>query len=356
MKVNPITFRKAEKQDIPRVSEFRKNHFETNLFRSCEAAYYEWKCFSNPFQQGEIWLAEDGNNIAAIRAMTPRRIKVPGGVFNAVEMGDGFTRSDYQRRGIFTGITEAVKQSILDRGISLFYGSPNKNSLPGMKKMNFLQVPMELRSLAKPFRIENILAARWHNSTLAKLFSPFIELIGNLATRFGTAGADKDLTISKVSSFPDDIDTFWERACQSYDVTLVRNREYLEWRYVKNPDHYSIFIATDKSGSTVGYMVTKICPSEKEVTGFIVDFLTLGNGPKVFKSLLANAIKEFNHNKLNVAHVWSVNGSSYDKVFIRTGFLPRENVPLLFYPSELGNMIIKNPYNWHFTMGDKDIV
>lgn len=349
-----ITYRKADRQDMPKVSEFRKKYFEHNPFRSCEQKYYEWKCYDNPFQPGDIWLAEIGDVIVGMRAMTPRRIKISGEVIDAVEMGDGFTHPDYQRRGIFTGITEAVKKSILDRGISIIYGSPNKNSLPGMQKMSYTQVPITLRSLAKPLNVKPLLDARWHSHLLASLFSPVLGLISATATLIGTAGSSKDVSVSQATSFPDDVDELWERASKSFDVALVRSKQYLQWRYIQNPDRYSIFIAQDKNSATAGYMIAKTCVSDGEVTGFIADYLTLGDG--VFKRLLNTVLRDFSQQKTGAVHVWAVKGNIYDRIFIGSGFLAREVLPLLFYPIGLGSKLISTKYRWHFTMGDKDIV
>lgn len=352
-----MTFRKAQKKDLPRISEFRKAYFEHNpTIRSHEPEYYEWKCFKNPVAIGEMWLAEDNSMLVGTKSMAPKRMKILGKILDAAEIGDAYTRPDYQRQGIFTTLHKAARDRVLDSGISLIYGTPNQNALPGYeKKLDYAQVPIKLRALAKPLHPEQVLEAKLHFPLLVSILSPIIEIVSRTMLKVGVRGIGKsDVFVSRESSFPDDVDVLWEQVAENYDVILVRSKSYLEWRYVANPDTYSILIARNRDGATLGYMVTKIGFSENMPVGFLCDFLTIEEDPNIFKKLLVSAIEEFDQKTVSIIYTWAVKGSFYDSTLLKLGFLPRPPVPIVCYKNELGARVLSKAYKWHFTMGDTD--
>lgn len=360
-----LTFRKFEEQDLPRISDFRKSFFSYNPGVRCyEPQYYRWKCYKNPLQQGEMWLAEDKNIIVGLYNITPKRMKILGTVVSGAEVGDAFTRADYQRRGILTELGTAARDSGLNKGISFIYGVPNEESRPGhVKNLGYRQVPIKIHNLIKPVNMKQPLKVMLRLSPLAAFLSSIIKIISDTASRIGAMGNDKsNISISRASSFPDDIGIFSEQSAQRYDNILVRSEEYLEWRYIQNPDTYTILLARNKAGATVGYMVTKVgFYSDTRVrsmvdtlAGFIVDFLTLEDDKGIFKKLLLASLKDFLQSRVNFVSTWTIKGSFYDKLLLKFGFIPYGKATLICYQNELGSQVINKNYKWHFTMGDSD--
>jgi len=353
-----LTFRKAQKEDLPRISEFRKTFFEYNpSIRSYEPEYYEWKCYRNPILPGEMWLAEDGDEVVAIRNFTPKRMKILGNVVIGAQMADSFTHPDYQRRGIFATLSKAVRKSALDKGINFIYNVPTKGtSLPAhIKGLEHMLVPAGVRSLVHVISSKQLLKTKLRFSLLASVFSPMIDTVSQTIFRIGVRGTTKsDVIIYTEPSFPDDIDTLWEQVSKNYDVMLARTKDYLEWRYITNPDAYSILIARNRDGAILGYMVIKIGFSENTPMGFICDFLTIEDDPNVFKKLLSASLEEFSHGKVGSVSTWAVKGSFYYKILVKLGFLPHSDTSLMCYENELGSQIVSHAYKWHFTMGDSD--
>lgn len=354
--VEGLTLRKCEKEDLPRISDFRKYVFLYNPNRSCEPEYYEWKCWKNPMRLGEMWLAESGNTVVGMKSMTPKRVKILEAIVDGAETGDTFTHPDYQRRGIFTGLFKAARENGLDARISFIYGLPNENSLAGYeKRLDYAQIPIRLRGLIKPIFPRQILKKMLTPPFLTTMFSPMLEVASRVIFRIGTRGiAKSDVSVHVEQNFPNDIDTLWEQTSKNYDVMLVRTRDYLEWRYVTNPDAYSILVARNSDGAILGYMVTKVGFYEDMPIGFVVDFLTLEDDPGIFKKLLATAIEGFYQRKVSFVLTYAVKGNFYDKILLRTGFLPRGNHYIICYKNEVGNQVPIGNYKWHFTMGDSD--
>jgi GNAT superfamily N-acetyltransferase len=354
-----FTFRKFEREDLPRISEFRKSFFEYDEGgRSHEPEYYAWKCCQNPVLPGEIWIAEDGNKIVAIKNTTPKRMKVLGTVVNAAEIGDSYTHPDYQRLGISTVLSKAARDSMFSKEVSLIYGLPNKDALlASLRKPVNALVPIKIRSLAKLILPKPILNRKLSPPFLVAMVSPVLEVASKIIFKMATrAVAKSEIMVSSEPTFPDDIDILWQKASKNYDIMLVRNKEYLQWRYVTNPDTYSILIARNRKGAILGYMVTRLDYTNNIPKGFIVDFLTLENDPNIFKKLLATALESFYRKKVSYLSTYAVKGSFYDRILFRTGFLPRQGQPLMCYKNGLGNQVLRGYHKWHFTMGDSDNV
>ena len=218
-----------------------------------------------------------------------------------------------------------------------------------------MPVPIEVRPLVKPLSSKQLLTTKLRSSRLASVFSPMIDIVSQALFRISMTGTAKSgVLVCLEPTFPDDIDSLWEQASKSNDVMLMRTKSYLEWRYVTNPDTYSILIARSRDGAILGYMATKIGVSENIATGFVCDFLTIDDDPNIFKKLLAIAVEEFNRKKVNVIYTWAVKGSHFDKILLKLGFLPRSKIFLLCYENELGSRVLSKAYKWHFTMGDTD--
>ena len=355
-----LTFRESGKEDLARISEFRKKFFpDDSSTRSHEPEYYEWKCYQNPFQQGELWLAEDGDEIVGSYGITPKRMRILGAIAGGTEVGDSFTRPDYQRRGILTRLAKATIARALERGMPFIYALPNQSALPAYeKKLDYAAVPIKLRNLVKLLKPKQVLNAKLHLPPLAAAFSPVVEIASKAIFAICMGGiAKSNIMVHQEPSFPDDMDVFWQQAANKYDVILVRTKDYLDWRYVANPDAYTILVARDGEGGFLGYMVTKTgFIYGNAPVGFIVDFLTLEHDPNIFKRLLVAAFKGFHQKEVNFVSAYTVKGSHYDRILVRAGFFPYGKIPLMCYNNELGSQVSGHTYRWHFTMGDTDNV
>jgi hypothetical protein len=304
-----------------------------------------------------MWVAEDGDRIVAIRDFMPKRMKILGEAVVGAEMADSFTHPNYQGRGIFTSLSKAVRESIIDKGIGFIYNFPTEGtSLPAhLKKLEHVPVPIELCSLVYIISSKPWLKIKLRSSLLASVLSPVIDAIFRILFRIGLKGATKsDVQVFMELAFPDDIDTLWEKVSGNYDVILVRTKDYLEWRYITNPDTYSILIARNKKGALLGYMVTKVGFSEGILKGFICDFLTDESDPNVFKKLLCASLQDFCRKGVNAVSTLAVKDSFYYKILLKLGFLSHKKNLILCYKNEIGSQIVSQTYKWHFTMGDSD--
>ncbi|MFA5309399.1 MAG: GNAT family N-acetyltransferase [Dehalococcoidales bacterium] len=352
-----LTYRKAEKADLPRISRFRKEFWgEHETGRSSGPEYYEWKTLQNPFMPGEMYLAEDGTTVVGMKSMVPKRMRILGKEAAGAETGDTFTHPGYQRRGIFTGLFAAAKREQgIDTRLDYIFGLPNEVSLLGYeRKLDYSQIPVNVRGLALLLNPAPVLKTKLP-ALLAAVLAPAVKLYYQTVFRMSTGGVKNAVVVRLEPAFPEDIETVWRHVMSSYDAAVIRDRDFLTWRYVNSPDKYRIYLARNRNGEITGYMVTKFHGGNLP-TGYLCDFLTREDDPRIFRSLLAEAVTDFKKDKVALVTAYGVAGGFYDRLLRRAGFIRRARQVIISYNNELGRRVLSGNCRWHFTMGDSDHV
>jgi len=351
------TLRRFNSDDIPKITEFRRSFPLSPLVRVEEPEYHRWKCDGNPAQPGYIWLVEDGGRVVSTASMTPKRMKILDDEVLAAETGDTFTLPEYQGKGLFTSLVKNTTGEAVRKGIDFIYGLPNANSLPGyIERLSYGRITSPaLYYLGRPLNIKKVLRQKIGYRWLADVLSLPLEIISKGFFKLAAVGIGRnDISVTQVTSFPEDIDRLWERVSSNYDVMLVRNRDYLEWRFVNSPGDYVIFVARGPEGETAGYLVARIADENDRRVGYIADFLSLEDNHIIFKELFYSLLEVLGAKEVDIISTWAMKGSFYYKALVRLGFLPWTKIPLICFKSELGNRILSKTYKWHFTFGDCD--
>ena len=139
---------RAKKSDLPYISLFFKRLFQ-GAHRYGRENMFVWKIFENIWQMGFINLIKDNNTIVSSTSITPKLLLLNNKKVIAAEIGDTYTETSYQRKGMFTKLINTSRQNAEEAGIQFVYGTPNKQSLPGyLKNANFFEIEnLNIRSL-----------------------------------------------------------------------------------------------------------------------------------------------------------------------------------------------------------------
>lgn len=158
-------------------------------------ALFAWKHEENAFGASPMWVACDGDRIAAFRALMRWRFVARGRTFEAVRAVDTATHPDYQGRGLFTRLTLHAVDELRAEGVDFVFNTPNDQSRPGYLRMGW-EVVGRLPTLVRPTRWRRIAriararvpAERWSTPTTAgedaaAVVEPTPELTALLAAR-----------------------------------------------------------------------------------------------------------------------------------------------------------------------------
>jgi len=171
-----------------------------------------------------------------------------------------------------------------------------------------------------------------------------------------------DALIKRIYSFDSRFDDFWQEASAGYNLGLIRDRRFLNWRFVDKPGEEYFVLAAEHGGKILGYAVLKNAEMFNLTLGLIVDILTLAPN-NVIDCLISRAIEHFREQNVDAVGCLMLKHSVYSKALRRAGFVqvPKALSHKEFYfgvqvkPSVLADEIVNNPTNWLITWGDTDI-
>ena len=87
-----------------------------------------------------MWIAVDGDRIAAFRTLMRWEFVRGGEVLHAVRAVDTATDPDYQGRGLFRALTQHGLEEVRAEGVDFVFNTPNDQSRPGYLKMGWREV------------------------------------------------------------------------------------------------------------------------------------------------------------------------------------------------------------------------
>jgi hypothetical protein len=118
------------------------------------------------------------------------------------------------------------------------------------------------------------------------------EVLGDvlfLAREAGTPIGPATVAVEHGASLPDDLEGLWQRCAAEWTSGLVRDRAYLEWRYVRHPRvRYTFLVARGEGGALRGLSAVRDGGYHAEVFS-LVDWLVPREDGAAAASLLATA-------------------------------------------------------------------
>jgi hypothetical protein len=192
------------------------------------------------------------------------------------------------------------------------------------------------------------------------IFKKFTMGFENIAAGFfrGT------ISIHSEDIFGDWADTLWGRCCNQHRVWTVRNKNYLNWRYVDRPDtQYEIYSAWSGQ-EIVGYVVT--CRENMDVGNvtFVMDMMVDEKGSLTAHTLLHKIVTiACERNDVLVSAI-VMPASTIKATFLKHLFMM---LPERFFPQELyfaglefsskeTNDFFYDPKSWGLSWGDDDVI
>lgn len=320
---------------------------------------WQWMYACNPSGKPIIWLAEKKGKLVGVYPLVMVDMKIGESLGKAGQIVDTMTHPQYQRQGIAFSLGSKSLRKLGEQKALLAFGFPNAESYPLHMISGWIDV-CAIQSMTKPLNLKNILIKYFNlNDNVANLLSKLLELpLRGIFPATNSPTID-GLTISKISSFDDRFNEFWERISIDYNIIVQRNKNYLSWRYIDTPNSiYTIYMAeVDKT--IFGYMVLE----EKEQNGLLIGQILDITAPKdqnvIVRCLISTAVKHFEQTKVDVISSRLV-CNRYRDCFLKSGFIPypRSKSRFIAYKASpaISDEYLKDPNNWFIQLGDLMLV
>jgi hypothetical protein len=323
---------------------------------------WRWRFIDNPSGKACIYVCDDIGKIIGHYAVSPAIFNVKGSEYVGTQEIDLMVSSDYtkglKKAGIFLKLGKILYEHVKRDGIHFTFGFPNQNSSPiGAKHLGW--VKMDEIPLYSFYLDKKIIDKKFKDSLTKKLMAfAFYEAQLTFFRLVRSFNSQKLNDIRQIDSFDEDVNTLWKENSKNYEISIIRNADYLNWRFFQHPKKpYKVF-GLYKDKSLYGYIALKIQESEQDSfkEGLIVDIFTRWDDIKTAKLLLIKAIDFFKTNKCDVVRSWMMPDFFYNKAFKTSGFrrsLSKVNLYLNHLDDDPVHDILKNS-RWFLTMSDSD--
>jgi GNAT superfamily N-acetyltransferase len=320
--------------------------------------WWRWMYRDNPAGPGHIWVAEHGGTIVGQYPLIFRQMKVGNDILKVSQHVDLMTHPNFRHQGIFTTLERTVLDEMRKQGVHMTICFPNVLSHPVLKKSGWFDVSTT-QIMLKPLRWRNAIGLSIKNKLLSGFLAVGAVLIFNLVLnkklrRTRKPPAIDGLTLTRVSTFDERFDKLWARISARYPISVVRNKDYLSWRFGAPGKDYLIFVA-EKAHEVHGYLVLGHSMREKAKVGTIYDIVADSEG--VMHCLISEAEKDCLRGGVDIIQYGLIADKTYHRVLTRNGFISLpfiKGAHLCAYSSSLSisQEFLRNPENWLVQMID----
>jgi hypothetical protein len=215
--------------------------------------------------------------------------------------------------------------------------------------------------MIKPLNVKNILQKRFiHSRLLLSIFTAGGNLIIKAFFRSKKVIDEDTFKVRKISHFDDRINEFWNTISSDYNIIRIRDKKYLNWRYVDAPNaDYTIYVA-EEGGKICGYIILGCKDASGLIFGYIYDINAPTSREDIIYRLIAKAVENFMDAKVDAIFSQMVANEVYRKNFLKNGFIPRFRSKGRFIAynasTKLSEAYLKNPKNWFIQLGDLPLV
>jgi hypothetical protein len=315
----------------------------------------EWQFFENPIKKCFVDIAYDTvvEKAAAIYAISCIPFLINDKVNKGSQSLDTITDKDYRGNGLFTQLAISVYQKAKDGNIALVYGFPNGNSIHGFSKKLDWVVLDPVPFLIKPLK----------SSYFTRKFK-LLKFLPNINLSYKRFRESSKFKVNEMFGFPDEVNNLWKKFSQNILVAVNRDKEYLEWRYIKKPlENYRIAHCYDLNNNYLGFIVFTVKGKHGGKIGYIMEMIYHLDRPEAANLLLRYAVNEIRKEKADCILSWCMAHSPNFTIFRKSKFfkLPEKLRPIeLHFGVRAFQENIKetvyNRKNWYLSYSDSDTV
>lgn len=332
--------------------------------------HWRWEYGQNPVGPRSIELVWHDERLVGQYAVSPRRLWVDGRERLAALSLDTMTDPDYGRQGIFSASAAACYTGMADRGFEFVYGFPNANSVGGFERRLGWTMIMPAPVRVKPLDVGELVASKLGAPMLGPLLAPPARAVAHAPWVFdrlvhaarSRIGGGPQFEVRDVPSFGPWVDDVWQRCRDQHRTWVIRDQEYVGWRYDLRPesDYRRVQLLAD--GEVVGFAVLAFNDGMQGRVAFVmelvVDLAVRGSVSALLRGVEARAREA----QANLMSVMAGPASPLLSTLLRHGYVP---LPEKLFPQELHfgarafdprNQGLYDPNAWQLTWGDIDVL
>ncbi len=260
------------------------------------------------------------------------------------------------RYPIFTRLLSAGYQEIA-RQKGLIYGFPTARSVVHHHKRYHTTILKKIPRYELLLNFRHVLKRTLQAKSPGLIIKYMIQQILGLYRLPIVLLKKRNMAVREIQSFDERFDVLWEKASPYYPILSVRNRTYLQWRYVMEPGQTYTCLVVEKNNQILAYAILKKETKENRPVGVIVDLFGIPT-TAIFFCLLQAVVDYFLMKKVDKIECYMSNPPC-EKILRGFGFLTKiyeskrsDRLLTRSYSPEVKNELILNPDDWFITDTD----
>jgi GNAT superfamily N-acetyltransferase len=296
--------------------------FRKSYGRDMSRDYWAWRFRESPAGPGTIYLAWDGDVLAAHYAITAVEVRLKGSDWLTGLSGTTMTHPRYRGQGLFPLLAEATYKQMARAGMLAVWGFPNAISHRGFVRdlgwVDVYEVPTLRLTLEGRLRLP----------------APSEEVV-------------------EVARFDARFDRLWAGVQDDAGISVRRDSGYLRWRFRENPAEEYRILTYVAGPNLAGYAVFKHYRNELQV----VDVLAVPD-VEVGLALISKVARLGLQEGAASVSLWLNVTHQMHHALERAGFANGEPVTYFGARALKPGMAEAGLYdysNWYLTMADSDV-
>jgi GNAT superfamily N-acetyltransferase len=285
---------------------------------------WHWKFTErNPAGHSFIWVAEHGGHLVGHFAAVPYRLKIFDEVVTASHTIGALVDKKYRNRGLLKFVGEKLMEELVKNNIPYTWGFPNR------------------------------LAHKFENVILK--YNDLVDFSLWKVEKAALKKTPPNPGIRAVMEFDEAFNKLWERCSPGYEIAVVRNKIYLDWRYLQRPDWKYYPFAFYENDELKGYVVLKLYREENTQRGHIIDIFAQRDDAQTLAALIDHSINFFIEQAVDEITVLIWGSSLIETLFTDRGFFKAPFDRPLILRINLDHKYkdkMRDNSHWYFTMGD----
>jgi GNAT superfamily N-acetyltransferase len=298
-----------------------------------------------------VRLAEENGRLVGFFGVMPKRFWFGGEEHSAGELVDAFIDPDFHGHGVFQRLVAEVFEACTGR-LSLLYNSPND-----LAKSIYIQVyrflpAFDYVSLVRPLRLNGIPATpRWVRAVTA----PPGLAAGWVFDRITLSGRSHGLSFEPMLTPDPLLDRLWADNRSRFNFSLVKNLDYLRWRFFENPEPFEVHWIL-RGGERIGWFVLKLNILRGLRFAHLVDYIMPWTDRAEMRTFGIRLVRWLQTRGLDWISTWVPKPSNLLQAWRGIGFFARKKHfglmvrgQSILLPEE-----IQDPERWSFGQADTD--
>jgi hypothetical protein len=338
---------------IKRIMQEEESH-NSNSFSKDK---WNWQYSESPYSNSQVFVISDGRSIYGYYHIALYE-GIAAGQFQLFAMvQDVAISKELRGMGKFRELSNYAN-SFIDQNFPgiVFYTFPNDKSIHTFVKYNNYTIVDTLPSWFQPINSYDIVKSKF------PIGGRFVSYLLNKFTTIKISRLGKNCEIEKTDVTPEFCCVF-ENYCSKQNLSLRRDINYIQWRFLKKPSNNHHFYSLLNNGEITAGLIVKIDTILGANCAVVMDFAHCDGHEKDLRDLIAH-IGKFIQKKqqLNIAGVYISSSKNIKKLIGLDGFL---KIPNFINPRPL-NLLYKNEgsrninfeglKNWHITLSDWDVL